>query len=353
MSVRVDPAAGTAPARVVVIGCGAVTRLYAGPALARLERAGVVEVLAVHDPDGGAMEAVRQILPRAAAAGQLGDALSRGADLAAVLSPPRFHAEQSILAMRAGLDVFCEKPMAASPGEADAMLAASRETGRRLAIGLVRRRFPATQAIRRLVGAGTIGRPVSVSWFEGGPFDWPIASPRAFDRAEGGGVLQDIGTHVLDLMSWWFGPPTVIAYRDDAMGGVEANCAVDLDFDGLPGRLRLSRDWARPNLAVITGSEGRIVWTANDTERLTLTLGGSAPVVLDAVAEEAPDFVGCYARQFADVVEARRQERPLAVPPEAARDALRLVADCYARRAPMDMPWLSADLEPLPAGEAA
>jgi predicted dehydrogenase len=66
-----------------------------------------------------------------------------------------------------------------------------------------------------------------VEAFEGGQFDWPVRSTGYFTRAQsGGGVLQDIGTHVLDLLAWWFGEPEALLYEDDAMGGVEANCRI-------------------------------------------------------------------------------------------------------------------------------
>src|SRR5438552_10737474 len=110
-----------------------------------------------------------------------------------------------------------------------------------------------------------IGPLRSIFCFEGGPFDWPVASYRYFSRSEaGGGVLLDIGTHCLDLLIWWFGMPSDITYVDDSMGGIEANCFLVLQYADFEARIRLSRDWGQPNLYRLEGDHGSISWTVND-----------------------------------------------------------------------------------------
>jgi predicted dehydrogenase len=339
------PSDGRLPLRVAVAGCGAVTRLYGAPALARLVRSGAAEVTAVFDPDPSAVAAVRTILPGAAAADSFEALLAAGADLAIVASPPRLHAAQAIAASRAGLAVLVEKPMALTVGEADAMIAEAEAAGRPLAVGLVRRHLPATRAIAALIASGAIGRVLSVDWFEGGPFDWPVASPAYFTRAvSGGGVMQDIGTHVIDLLGWWFGPASDVRYEDDAMGGVEANCRLTGRFGGVPVVLRLSRDWARPNRAIITGERGRIVWTANEPGAFDLDLDdGAGTVPIAAAVNGAADFVDAFARQYSDMADAIRTGRAPAVPGSIGRETLALIEAAVADRRPMAMGWLSPE----------
>src|SRR4029453_5405760 len=74
-------------------------------------------------------------------------------------------------------------------------------------------------------------------------------------------------THCLDLLTWWLGVPTSITYADDALGGVEANCRVDLRFGAVRAAVRLSRDWAQPNRYVLTGRDGWLGWTVNEANR--------------------------------------------------------------------------------------
>jgi predicted dehydrogenase len=334
---------------VVVSGCGAVTRLYAAPALALLQARGEVEVIGIFDPNSASMDAVRAILLGGVATAGFDALIGLGADLAIVASPPRFHAEQSIAAMRAGLDVLCEKPLAITIGDADRMLVVAEETGRIFAAGHVRRHLPATKAVKALLESGALGRPTSIDWFEGGPFAWPVASPSYFTvEQSGGGVLPDIGTHVFDLLRWWLGPPRLLHYADDAMGGVEANCLIRLDLGGCEARVRLSRDWTRPNRALIRGEIANLAWTINDPEVLELTLNGSsglaATIDLRRPGRAPLDFIDCYAAEIADVVAAGREDRCPAVPASAGRDALALVEACRSAARPMSMPWLQSCL---------
>ncbi|MER8503665.1 Gfo/Idh/MocA family oxidoreductase [Mesorhizobium sp. M0955] len=192
-----------------------------------------------------------------------------------------------------------------------------------------------------------IGRLRSVSCFEGGSFQWPVASMSYFSFAEsGGGVLQDIGTHCLDLLTWWFGEPDEIHYADDAMGGVEANCLVRLRFGGFDATVRLSRDWARPNLYRLEGERGSISWTVNETETVEVALNGSRTtgcVSFTNADGRSRDFVDAFCDQISGLVDAVRNGAPLSVPASVGRNVVDLVEGCYARRKLMDMPWLGPE----------
>jgi hypothetical protein len=112
-----------------------------------------------------------------------------------------------------------------------------------LAVGLVRRFLPACQTIRAILRQGILGDVQSFHFAEGGTFRWPTHSTTYFQRSTAaGGVLADIGTHLLDLITWWMGEPSEIRYEDDAMGvggphGLAIGRAMlpssELDADGL------------------------------------------------------------------------------------------------------------------------
>ena len=126
-------------------------------------------------------------------------------DLVDVCTPGDTHAEIAIAALEAGKHVLCEKPLANSVPEAEAMTAAAEraaEHGVRAMVGFTYRRVPAVALARRLVAQGRIGeiRHVRAQYLQ----DW-IADPEAplswrleKDRA-GSGALGDIGAHVVDL----------------------------------------------------------------------------------------------------------------------------------------------------------
>jgi predicted dehydrogenase len=125
-----------------------------------------------------------------------------------VCTPGDTHAEIAIAALEAGKHVLCEKPLANSVAEAEAMAAAAERAaarGVRSMVGFTYRRVPAIGLARKLVAEGRLGRirHVRAAYLQ----DW-IADPSApmswrleKDKA-GSGALGDIGAHVVDLTQY-------------------------------------------------------------------------------------------------------------------------------------------------------
>ena len=129
-------------------------------------------------------------------------------DVVDIVTPGDTHAEIAIAALEAGKHVLCEKPLANSVAEAEAMTdAAARaaERGVRSMVGFTYRRVPAATFARDLVAAGRIGeiRQVRASYRQ----DWlmdaeaPLTWRMQKDRA-GSGALGDIGAHAVDLSEY-------------------------------------------------------------------------------------------------------------------------------------------------------
>ncbi|MEV5827822.1 Gfo/Idh/MocA family oxidoreductase [Spirillospora sp. NPDC052242] len=121
-----------------------------------------------------------------------------------VCTPGDSHAEIAVAALDAGKHVLCEKPLANTVAEAEAMVAAAeraRERGVRSMVGFNYRRVPAVTLARRLVAEGRIGtvRQIRAQYLQ----DWLTdpESPHTWrldrDRA-GSGALGDIGAHIID-----------------------------------------------------------------------------------------------------------------------------------------------------------
>lgn len=122
-----------------------------------------------------------------------------------ICTPGDSHAEIAIAALRAGKHVLCEKPLANSVAEAEAMAAAAQAAaahGVRSMVGFNYRRVPAIALARRLVAAGRLGdiRHVRAQYLQ----DWivdpehPLVWRLRRDRA-GSGALGDLGAHIIDL----------------------------------------------------------------------------------------------------------------------------------------------------------
>ncbi|KQW49025.1 dehydrogenase [Nocardioides sp. Root1257] len=129
-------------------------------------------------------------------------------DVVDICTPGDTHAEIAIAALEAGKHVLCEKPLANTVAEAEAMTAAAdqaRARGVRAMVGFTYRRVPAIGLARRLVDEGRIGeiRHVRAQYLQ----DW-IADPEAplswrLDKEKAGsGALGDIGAHVVDLTQY-------------------------------------------------------------------------------------------------------------------------------------------------------
>jgi predicted dehydrogenase len=323
-----------------------VTRLYYLPSFKRLEKIGAAQVVAFFDPDESAMQYACSEFKHAIAASDADDLLDMNAELAIVASPPRLHAQQAIKAMEAGLHVYCEKPMATTLGDADSMIAASLARERKLTISFVRRQLPATKTIRDFLAKRVIGELQSIECFEGGTFVWPANSSRYFDYAEfGGGVMQDIGSHCLDLLTWWLGSPIDIEYQDDSVGGVEANCQAELRYPHCTALVRLSRDWGRPNLYRLEGDCGSLTWEVNEPDKFDLVLAGNRMTVGLERQVKGDSWSGgledCFTWQLEDMIEAVRNRRSPYVPAIAGRNVVALVEQCYRQRHQTALPWFS------------
>lgn len=340
------------PVRVAVAGCGAASRLYYAPALRRLEAAGSLQVAAIFDPDPVATDIFARNFSRPERVSSYDDLLRRSPELVILASPPAFHAQQAIEALASGIAVHCEKPLATSVNDGERMVEAATKHNRLLSVGLMRRQFAATRSIRELLNSKALGDVTSIDVFEGGPFDWPVASLDYFSRRQsGGGVLQDIGTHVLDLLRWWFGEPLSFVYEDDAMGGVEANCRIILTFNGFKANIRLSRDWARPNRYLIQTTKGWLAWTANDARNFSFALHGvdsAADVLLykqvnpgvePALGPACTDFEFAFDSQLEATITALNGYAEIVSGSEALV-TLRLVEQFYATRVPMTAGWM-------------
>ncbi|MGY3238656.1 putative dehydrogenase [Bradyrhizobium sp. USDA 4448] len=342
----------SSPVRVAVAGCGAVSRLYYAPALRRLEAAGRLHVERVFDPDPNAAASFAKNLSEPRTVSSYEDLLCESTQLIIVASPPEFHARQAIAALESGIAVHCEKPLATNVKDGERMVEAAAKRNQLLSVGLMRRRFAATRSIRELLNSNVLGDVTFIDVFEGGPFDWPVASLDYFTRRQsGGGVLLDIGIHVLDLLRWWFGEPLSTFYEDDSMGGVEANCRLTLRFRDFEADIRLSRDWARPNRYFVRTTKGWLTWFANDARNFSFGLHGAnsaAEVLLHhsvsrgaepTLGSVCPDFELAFDSQLEATIAALTGPAEI-VSGSDALTTLKLIEGCYARRAPMSVGWM-------------
>ena len=120
------------------------------------------------------------------------------------------HAPISIAALKKGVNVLCEKPMAMNAGEALEMKQAAEDSGKLLMIGFVRRHGNDCAILKDFIEAGDLGdiyyTKANYIRRNGNPGGWFSDKSRS-----GGGPLIDLGVHVIDLVRYLSGNPKPVS----------------------------------------------------------------------------------------------------------------------------------------------
>jgi predicted dehydrogenase len=193
------------PVRVGLVGYGMAGR----DIHARLLREAGLEVAVVATSEAGRRRQLAEDLPGAEAVDALADVLARGdrIDLVVLASPTGVHVEQTIATLDAGLPVVVDKPLATDAGQARRVVEHAERVGVPLTV-FQNRRWDAEQlTLRALLDEGRLG---DVFRFERRWERWrPVPKNRWRENAspaEGGGLLLDLGSHLVDSAVQLFGP---------------------------------------------------------------------------------------------------------------------------------------------------
>ncbi|HEU5224133.1 MAG TPA: Gfo/Idh/MocA family oxidoreductase [Candidatus Lumbricidophila sp.] len=204
------------PLRMGIIGYGHRAGYGFREELAKPEND--AELTAIWDPSPASQARAIAEVPGVRVASSLDDLLSSGIDAVMVLSPDFDHAASAIAALRAGIPVFCEKPITIDTADADEMLRVAYETKTRLYIGHNMRHLPMVRIMRDLILAGRIGE-VKAVWcrhFVGNGGDYYFKDWHA-DRSKSNSLLLQKGAHDIDVIHWLAGAPSASVV---GMGGL-------------------------------------------------------------------------------------------------------------------------------------
>jgi predicted dehydrogenase len=199
----------TSPLRIAIIGYGLAGSVFHAPLVSSTPGMSVAAIVtgtaerqqrAAHDYPNAAI---------VSSAGELWRDPSRY-DLVVVAAPNRAHVPLGLAAMDAGLPVVIDKPMAASVADAERLIATSKKTGKLLTVFQNRRWDSDFLTVRQLLAEDMLG---PIARFES-RFDRYRATPRPgvwreFGAPEeAGGLLYDLGSHLIDQAIQLFGKPT-------------------------------------------------------------------------------------------------------------------------------------------------
>jgi len=255
--------------------------------------------------------------------------LIKGVDLVDICTPTQLHRSLVVEAALAGRHVMCEKPLALTLPDAQAMIDSCAAAGVRLFVGMVLRFFPQYRAAKELVAQGRIGqlgvlRLKRVAYLPMKPFDnWYI------DETRSGGMVLDLMIHDFDYARWVAGEvervfarasqegagpvryvQAIIRFRSGAMALVEGGWAYP------PGVFRTAFD--------ISGTDGLIEWNSDQPLPIQTYFAGEqtrAKSVGLPVAELSEDP---YTSEIRHVYEAISTGAPFEVSALDALAALRI-----------------------------
>jgi predicted dehydrogenase len=137
-------------------------------------------------------------------------------DAVLIATPHYFHPPIAIEAMKKGIHVISEKPMAVTVSAADAMIKTAEETGVVFGVMFQQRTLPVSQAAKKLVDGGRLGplyRALLVDAHFRSQAYYDSASWRATWKGEGGGVLLNQAPHGMDIFTWLGGLPSRVTAK--------------------------------------------------------------------------------------------------------------------------------------------
>ncbi|WP_394218161.1 Gfo/Idh/MocA family protein [Halobacillus trueperi] len=187
-----------------IIGVGGIAQGRHIPSF--LDLKDKVELTAVQDVNEGRAEEVAEAHQIPYVFKDYQDMFAK-VDAVTICTPNKFHAEISIAALEAGVHVLCEKPMAITTEECEAMMEAAKKNDRLLSIAYHYRYTPEAQLAKKAILNNEIGDPlvtrVQAMRRRKVP-GWGVFTNKDL---QGGGSLIDFGCHLLDLALWLLDDP--------------------------------------------------------------------------------------------------------------------------------------------------
>ena len=192
--------------KIGVIGLGGVAQLVHLPNLVKLPN---VEISAVAEINRNRLNTISEKFNIQQKFSNYKDLLEKGdVDAVIIATPTNTHKDIAIDCLKAGKDVLVEKPLTKNYAEAKQVVEAAKKTKKILMIGMNLRYRPDTMLLRSFINANEIGEPfyIKCGWIRK-----QSSSEKWFTKKEdsGGGVIIDLGIHLLDLTLWLLNYPKV------------------------------------------------------------------------------------------------------------------------------------------------
>ncbi|WP_426300961.1 Gfo/Idh/MocA family protein [Arthrobacter sp. R-11] len=337
-----------APLRTAVVGFGVSGRVFHAPLIAA-DPDYSLDAIVTADPARAA--AAARLYPDATIVPTAEEAFALDLDLVVLGTPPSTHFELAAAAIARGLHLVVDKPFVPSSAEGEELLSLAADAGVQLTVFQNRRWDADFLTLRKLVRDGALGE---VRSFES-RFEW--WRPEGFGNwrdsatpAEGGGLLHDLGAHLIDQAIQLFGPVAEshgeMANHSPRSDGGETEAFVSLLHDsGVRSRLWMNGMAARngARFHVLGSAAGYTKWGL-DLQEAELAAGvrptdpgygiepGDSWGILGVgdSGTPVPAERGAYPRFYAELADAVRGTGPLPVDPRESLEVLRVIEGLHA-----------------------
>ncbi|RRQ28562.1 Gfo/Idh/MocA family oxidoreductase [Rhodococcus sp. Eu-32] len=330
--------------RIGVVGYGVGGQYFHVPFVQAAEGVELVGIV-TRSPERAAQ--VQSDVPGTPVFQSLGELIDAGVDAVTITTPPETRRELVLEALSRGVHVVADKPFAPDPQGGLDLVEAADKAGLLLSVFQNRRWDADIRTLRAVIDRGELGRV----WRIESRFD--LDEPSTLELGPTGGLLRDLGSHLVDQVLWLFGRATSVYARMDWVGDGDqrTDSAFVVDIDHASGvhstvsATKINRFQARQ--LRVYGTDGSFYSDGTDVQAQSI-FAGRRPVddpeswgyeledrwgtlYTDAGARKVPSEQGSYQDYYSAFAAAVRCEGPQPVPAAEAIHTLEVLD--VARRA--------------------
>jgi predicted dehydrogenase len=328
-----------------IIGCGVIAPWHADSVI----NSEYADLVAVCDIDVAKGEAFAEKYDAAFYQNYKQMLSEGGVDVVSICTPSGRHSEMTIAAAEAGVHVLCEKPMAITVPQIDAMIAAVQKAGTKLEVIFQRRTYATTQKVRQAVQDGLLGQMTlgdAYLKYYRSPEYYKSADWRATWELDGGGALMNQGVHGIDVLAWVMGDVESVYAKAEAKVRdivVEDTCVALVTFkNGAFGVIEgtTSSNPGEKTAFHFHGDKGTIILDDNGIQKWAVSEGRSvraenAPEQcvtrksLSATADPKAISRAGHQAQVDDLSQAITEDREPMITGSSARKSVELILAIY------------------------
>ncbi|MFX0086967.1 MAG: Gfo/Idh/MocA family protein [Candidatus Hodarchaeota archaeon] len=255
-----------------IVGAGAVAEVYHLPALTRMPEFNIAKIAENREERFKRISNLYNLKKT-----ELCDFNSiitdPSIDAILILTPPKTHLSMIEAAVREKKGIFCEKPVVMNYKEAEKLDEIITNSGISFLPGFNFRFIPVYKRIKNLITRKKFGNLLSANFtLFANAYKWPSVSKFQYSSDQGGGALFEMGCHMIDLSTWYFGEPEYIRgkiYSIRKNSEIDDTASIFIEFkSGIKVIVNIAWNDMSINSIELTGTHGKGISSANGNDVL-------------------------------------------------------------------------------------